>query len=189
MLIKALKNVGPVDAGSYLPDEIVNTPGFNLQRLLDLDVVEVESGYTPAVDHELLAHFALQGEREQLQKEREQLQKEREELQKEREELQKEREELQKEREEFEQAKAAFQVERDQLLANIDGAPDQTALQQAYTQLLTDFISIVPTAESALKGLTEPALRIVAKHLGIEAQPENKAELITLIMLAQKQDN
>lgn len=161
MLIKALKNVGPVDAGSYLPDEVVNAPGFDLQRLLDLGVVEVESGYTPAVDHELVAHFALQGERD----------------------------ELQKEREEFEQAKAAFQVERDQFLANIDGAPDQTALQQAYTQLLTDFISIVPTAESALKGLTEPALRIVAKHLGIEAQPENKAELITLIMLAQKQDN
>lgn len=160
MKIKALKNVGQTDAGQYLPDEIVNAAGFDLQRLLDLGVVEVESGYTPAVDHELVAHFALQGERD----------------------------ELQKEREEFEQAKAAFQVEREQLLANTDGAPDQTALQQAYTQLLTDFISIVPTAESALKGLTEPALRIVAKHLGIEAQPENKAELITLIMLAQKEN-
>ena len=163
MLIKALKNVGPVDAGSYLPDEIVNTPGFDLQRLLDLGVVEVESGYTPAVDHELLAQFALQGERDQLQKEREA----------------------------FEQAKAAFQVERDQLLANTEDGEngEKTDLQRAYEALLIDLVSIIPTSESALKGLTEPALRIVAKHLGIEAQPENKAELITLIMLAQKKDN
>ncbi len=164
MLIKALKNVGPVDAGSYLPDEVVNTPGFDLQRLLDLGAVEVESGYTPAVDHELLAQFALQGERDQLQKERE----------------------------EFEQAKAAFQVERDQLLANTeatDADGEKIDLREAYEALLIDLLSIIPTSESALKGLTEPALRIAAKHLGIEAQPENKAELIALIMLAQKKDS
>ncbi len=164
MLIKALKNVGPVDAGSYLPDEVVNAPGFNLQRLLDLGVVEVESGYTPAVDHELVGAFSLQGEREQLEKDKA----------------------------EFEQAKAAFQVERDQLLANTEATDADGVkidLRKAYEALLIDLLTIIPTAESALKGLTEPALRIVAKHLGIEAQPENKAELITLIMLAQKQEN
>ena len=163
MRIKALQNVGPVDAGSYLPDEIVNTPGFDLQRLIDLGAVEVESGYTPTAD-ELVGAFSLQGERDQLQKEREA----------------------------FEQAKAAFQVERDQLLANTEATDADGVkidLREAYEALLIDLLSIIPTSESALKGLTEPALRIVAKHLGIEAQPENKAELITLIMLAQKKDS